>query len=210
MNIMQNWYSLFTPVEAATIVAVAGTPPMPRCCGCSWMQPGGRSSGPAHAPPWPCSAPTRNPQNCALPTLTLCEKNQAAFEAAYQMCWMQPQAAWATPTFSPWRATWSTAACRCGPTNWQTLALAQLSIAFNQDSHPAVNACSGPARSSHSLGRHELSAIVPLIIRSIHCAPCSPTSCAAGPSRRHRAPQEASPGCQASGCRPGTAVPAAG
>ncbi|KAM6149136.1 zinc finger SWIM domain-containing protein 4 [Erethizon dorsatum] len=169
MNIMQNWYSLFTPVEAATIVAVTGT---------------------THATLlrlqldtlrreelWTCArtlalqCAMKDPQNCALPALTLCEKNHAAFEAAYQIVLdaaagglghthLFTVARYMEHRGLPLRAY-----------KLATLALAQLSIAFNQDSHPAVNDVLWACSLSHSLGRHELSGIVPLIIRSIHCAP---------------------------------------
>ncbi|XP_004399026.1 PREDICTED: zinc finger SWIM domain-containing protein 4 isoform X3 [Odobenus rosmarus divergens] len=169
MNIMQNWYSLFTPVEAATIVAVTGT----THATLSRLQ----LDAARREELWACArtlalqCAMKDPQNCALPALTLCEKNRAAFEAAYQIvldaaagglghAHLFPVARYMEQRGLPLRAY-----------KLATLALAQLSIAFNQDSHPAVNDVLWACSLSHSLGRHELSAIVPLIIRSIHCAP---------------------------------------
>uniref|UniRef100_A0A7N5P8U8 Zinc finger SWIM-type containing 4 n=1 Tax=Ailuropoda melanoleuca TaxID=9646 RepID=A0A7N5P8U8_AILME len=169
MNIMQNWYSLFTPVEAATIVAVTGT----THATLSRLQ----LDAPRREELWACArtlalqCAMKDPQNCALPALTLCEKNHAAFEAAYQIvldaaagglghAHLFTVARYMEHRGLPLRAY-----------KLATLALAQLSIAFNQDSHPAVNDVLWACSLSHSLGRHELSAIVPLIIRSIHCAP---------------------------------------
>ncbi|KAM9241883.1 zinc finger SWIM domain-containing protein 4 isoform 3-T3 [Dugong dugon] len=169
MNIMQNWYSLFTPVEAATIVAVTGT------THATLLRL--QLDGPQREELWACTrtlalqCAMKDPQNCALPALTLCEKNQAAFEAAYQIvldaaagglghAHLFTVARYMEHRGLPLRAY-----------KLATLALAQLSIAFNQDSHPAVNDVLWACSLSHSLGRHELSAIVPLIIRSVHCAP---------------------------------------
>ncbi|XP_010611707.1 zinc finger SWIM domain-containing protein 4 isoform X1 [Fukomys damarensis] len=169
MNLMQNWYSLFTPVEASTIVAVTGTThtTLLRL----------QLDTPQREELWTCACTLalqcamKDPQNCALPALTLCEKNHAAFEAAYQIvldaaagglghAHLFTVARYMEHRGLPLRAY-----------KLATLALAQLSIAFNQDSHPAVSDVLWACSLSHSLGRHELSALVPLIIRSIHCAP---------------------------------------
>nr|XP_054320211.1 zinc finger SWIM domain-containing protein 4 isoform X2 [Pongo pygmaeus] len=169
MNIMQNWYSLFTPVEAATIVAVTGT------THATLLRL--QLDTPRREELWACArtlalqCAMKDPQNCALPALTLCEKNHSAFEAAYQIvldaaagglghAHLFTVARYMEHRGLPLRAY-----------KLATLALAQLSIAFNQDSHPAVNDVLWACSLSHSLGRHELSAIIPLIIRSIHCAP---------------------------------------
>ncbi|XP_052499312.1 zinc finger SWIM domain-containing protein 4 [Budorcas taxicolor] len=169
MNIMQNWYSLFTPVEAATIVAVTGTTHATLLR--LQLDAAQREELWACARTLALQCAMKDPQNCALPALTLCEKNQAAFEAAYQIvldaaagglghAHLFTVARYMEHRGLPLRAY-----------KLATLALAQLSIAFNQDSHPAVNDVLWACSLSHSLGRHELSAIVPLIIRSIHCAP---------------------------------------
>ncbi|XP_046541411.1 zinc finger SWIM domain-containing protein 4 [Equus quagga] len=169
MNIMQNWYSLFTPVEAATIVAVTGTTHATLLR--LQLDTARREELWACARTLALQCAMKDPQNCALPALTLCEKNHAAFEAAYQIvldaaagglghAHLFTVARYMEHRGLPLRAY-----------KLATLALAQLSIAFNQDSHPAVNDVLWACSLSHSLGRHELSAIVPLIIRSVHCAP---------------------------------------
>uniref|UniRef100_A0A8C5L5J6 Zinc finger SWIM-type containing 4 n=1 Tax=Jaculus jaculus TaxID=51337 RepID=A0A8C5L5J6_JACJA len=169
MNIMQNWYSLFTPVEAATIVAVTGTTHATLLR--LQLDGAGREELWACARTLALQCAMKDPQNCALPALTLCEKSHAAFEAAYQIvldaaagglghAHLFTVARYMEYRGLPLRAY-----------KLATLALAQLSIAFNQDSHPAVNDVLWACSLSHSLGRHELSALVPLIIRSVHCAP---------------------------------------
>ncbi|KAM5238222.1 zinc finger SWIM domain-containing protein 4 isoform 2-T2 [Ctenodactylus gundi] len=169
MSIMQNWYSLFTPVEAATIVAVTGTTHATLLR--LQLDTARREELWACARTLALQCAMKDPQNCALPALTLCEKNHAAFEAAYQIvldaaagglghAHLFTVARYMEHRGLPLRAY-----------KLATLALAQLSIAFNQDGHPAVNDVLWACSLSHSLGRHELSAIVPLIIRSVHCAP---------------------------------------
>ncbi|ELK32052.1 Zinc finger SWIM domain-containing protein 4 [Myotis davidii] len=75
MNIMQNWFSLFTPVEAATIVAVTGT------THATLLRL--QLDAPRREELWACAralalqCAMKDPQNCALPALTLCEKNHA-------------------------------------------------------------------------------------------------------------------------------------
>nr|XP_051683999.1 zinc finger SWIM domain-containing protein 4 [Oryctolagus cuniculus] len=169
MNIMQNWYTLFTPVEAATIVAVTGTTHATLLR--LQLDTAQREELWACARTLALQCAMKDPQNCALPALTLCEKNRAAFEAAYQIvldaaagglghAHLFTVARYMEHRGLPLRAY-----------KLATLALAQLSIAFNQDSHPAGNDVLWACSLSHSLGRHELSALVPLLIRSIQCAP---------------------------------------
>ncbi|XP_045709324.1 zinc finger SWIM domain-containing protein 4 [Phyllostomus hastatus] len=169
MNIMQNWYSLFTPVEAATIVAVTGT------THATLLRL--QLEAPQREELWACArtlalqCAMKDPQNCALPALTLCEKNHAAFEAAYQIVLDAAASGLGHAHLFTIARYMEHRGLPLRAYKLATLALAQLSIAFNQDSHPAVNDVLWACSLSHSLGRHELSAIVPLIIRSIHCAP---------------------------------------
>ncbi|KAM9094262.1 zinc finger SWIM domain-containing protein 4 isoform X1 [Sarcophilus harrisii] len=169
MNIMQNWYSLFTPIEATTIVAVTGTTHATllrlhldfarreELCGC------------ARTLALQCAM--KDPQNCALPALTLCEKNHAAFEAAYQIVLDAAAGGMGHSHLFTVARYMEHRGLPLRAYKLATLALTHLSIAFNQDSHPAVNDVLWACSLSHSLGRNELSAIVPLIIQSVQCAP---------------------------------------
>ncbi|CAK6445419.1 unnamed protein product [Pipistrellus nathusii] len=169
MNIMQNWHSLFTPVEAATIVAATGT------THATLLRL--HLDAPRREELWACAralalqCAMKDPQNCALPALTLCEKSHAAFEAAYQIVLDAAAGGLGHAHLFTVARYMEHRGLPLQAYKLATLALAQLSIAFNQDSHPAVNDVLWACSLSHSLGRHELSAIVPLIIRSIHCAP---------------------------------------
>ncbi|PNI51060.1 ZSWIM4 isoform 3, partial [Pan troglodytes] len=70
MNIMQNWYSLFTPVEAATIVAVTGTTHATLLR--LQLDTSRREELWACARTLALQCAMKDPQNCALPALTLC------------------------------------------------------------------------------------------------------------------------------------------
>lgn len=170
MNIMQNWYTLFTPIEATTIVAVTGTThaTLLRLN----LTAGQRDELCSCARTLALQCAMKDPQNCALPALTLCEKNHAAFEAAYQI--VLDSAASAGMGHSHLFTVARYMEHRGLPTRaykLATLAFSHLSIAFNQDTHPALNDVLWACSLSQSLGKTELAAIVPLIIKSVQCAP---------------------------------------
>ncbi|EMP29637.1 Zinc finger SWIM domain-containing protein 4 [Chelonia mydas] len=170
MNIMQNWYSLFTPIEATTIVAVTGTTPATLLR--LNLAFGQRDELCARARAVALQCAMKDPQNCSLPALTLCEKDHAAFEAAYKI--VLDSAATAGMGHSHLFTVARYMEHRGLPLRaykLATLAFSHLSIAFNQDTHPAVNDVLWACSLSHSLGKSQLSAIVPLIIQSVQCAP---------------------------------------
>nr|XP_042700302.1 zinc finger SWIM domain-containing protein 4 [Chrysemys picta bellii] len=203
MNIMQNWYSLFTPIEATTIVAVTGTTPATLLR--LNLAFGQRDELCARARAVALQCAMKDPQNCSLPALTLCEKDHAAFEAAYQI--VLDSAAAAGMGHSHLFTVARYMEHRGLPLRaykLATLAFSHLSIAFNQDTHPAVNDVLWACSLSHSLGKSQLSAIVPLIIQSVQCAPMlsdilrrwslPPPGLAALSGRRHAAKPPAAPG----------------
>ncbi|XP_053869237.1 zinc finger SWIM domain-containing protein 4 isoform X1 [Malaclemys terrapin pileata] len=203
MNIMQNWYSLFTPIEATTIVAVTGTTPATLLR--LNLAFGQRDELCARARAVALQCAMKDPQNCSLPALTLCEKDHAAFEAAYQI--VLDSAAAAGMGHSHLFTVARYMEHRGLPLRaykLATLAFSHLSIAFNQDTHPAVNDVLWACSLSHSLGKSQLSAIVPLIIQSVQCAPMlsdilrrwslPPPGLAALSGRRHAAKPTAAPG----------------
>lgn len=51
-----------------------------------------------------------------------------------------------------------------------SLAMTHLNLAYNQDTHPAINDVLWACALSHSLGKNELAAIIPLVVKSVHCA----------------------------------------
>lgn len=50
------------------------------------------------------------------------------------------------------------------------LAMKNVHLAYNQDTHPAINDIHWACALSHSLGKSELSSMIPLIIKNVQCA----------------------------------------
>ncbi|KAL4235965.1 Zinc finger SWIM domain-containing protein 6 [Mactra antiquata] len=168
MSIMQNWYSLFQPIEATGMVAstimtqatmiqlnlnFSEREELAKCARALALQ---------------CA--TKDPQNCALCALTLCEKDAIAFETAYQIVVDAAShtmnsshlfniARYMEPRGYPNRAY-----------KLSLLAMKNLHLAYNQDTHPAINDIHWACVLSHSLGRVELSNMIPLLVKNVQCA----------------------------------------
>uniref|UniRef100_A0A8C2PMJ3 SWIM-type domain-containing protein n=1 Tax=Capra hircus TaxID=9925 RepID=A0A8C2PMJ3_CAPHI len=116
-SIMQSWFTLFTPTEATSIVAttVMSNSTIVRLhLDCHQQE---KLASSARTLALQCAM--KDPQNCALSALTLCEKDHIAFET---------------------------------------------------DTHPAINDVLWACALSHSLGKNELAAIIPLVVKSVKCA----------------------------------------
>ncbi|KAJ3594954.1 hypothetical protein NHX12_004259, partial [Muraenolepis orangiensis] len=168
ISILQSWYTLFTPTEATSIVAATvmshntilrlglDYPQREELAGC------------ARTLALQCAM--KDPQNCALSALTLCEKDHIAFETAYQIV---IDAAAAGMTYSQLFTIARYMEHRGYPLRsfkLASLAMTHLNLAYNQDTHPAINDVLWACALSHSLGKNELAAIIPLVVKSVHCA----------------------------------------
>ncbi|XP_077441909.1 zinc finger SWIM domain-containing protein 6-like [Vanacampus margaritifer] len=168
-NIMQSWYTLFTPMEATSVVAssIMSGSTIARLHATSQQQDNLYNS--AHTLALQCAM--KDPQNCALSALTLCEKDHVAFETAYKIVLSAAAATGMSYTqlFTiarymehrgyPMRAY-----------KLATLAMTHLKLSYNQDTHPAINDVLWACGLSHSLGKNELAAIIPLVVKSVKCA----------------------------------------
>ncbi|KAI7793602.1 putative zinc finger SWIM domain-containing protein 6, partial [Triplophysa rosa] len=168
MRIMQSWFTLFTPTEATSIVAttVMSNSTIVRLHLDCHQQENLASSARTLA----LQCAMKDPQNCALSALTLCEKDHIAFETAYQIVLDAATTGMSyTQLFTiarymehrgyPMRAY-----------KLATLAMAHLNLSYNQDTHPAINDVLWACALSHSLGKNELAAIIPLVVKSVKCA----------------------------------------
>uniref|UniRef100_A0A8C6PGQ9 Zinc finger SWIM-type containing 6 n=1 Tax=Nothobranchius furzeri TaxID=105023 RepID=A0A8C6PGQ9_NOTFU len=167
-SIMQSWFTLFTPTEATSIVAttVMSNSTIVRLhLDCHQQE---KLASSARTLALQCAM--KDPQNCALSALTLCEKDQIAFETAYQIVLDAATTGMSyTQLFTiarymehrgyPMRAY-----------KLATLAMAHLNLSYNQDTHPAINDVLWACALSHSLGKNELAAVIPLVVKSVKCA----------------------------------------
>lgn len=165
-TIMKNWSKLFTPTEATSLVAANVMAPSTairlkltvvekealHCC--------------ARALALQCAS--REPKYCCLPALALCEKDPIAFEAAYRLVLetaanIPPTQLFAIARYMEHR-NFSQRAFRLA-----ILAVKHSTLAFNQDSHPSIGDIQWTCALAHSLGREELSKVIPLIVKAVHC-----------------------------------------
>nr|XP_055197786.1 zinc finger SWIM domain-containing protein 5 isoform X4 [Nyctereutes procyonoides] len=168
VSILQSWYTLFTPTEATSIVAATAVshttilrlsldyPQREELASC------------ARTLALQCAM--KDPQSCALSALTLCEKDHIAFEAAYQIA---IDAATGGMTHSQLFTIARYMELRGYPLRafkLASLAMSHLNLAYNQDTHPAINDVLWACALSHSLGKNELAALIPLVVKSVHCA----------------------------------------
>uniref|UniRef100_A0A674BQE5 Zinc finger SWIM-type containing 6 n=1 Tax=Salmo trutta TaxID=8032 RepID=A0A674BQE5_SALTR len=167
-SIMQSWFTLFTPTEATSIVAttvMSNTTIVRLRLDCHQQE---NLASSARTLALQCAM--KDPQNCALSALTLCEKDHIAFETAYQIVLDAAVAGMSyTQLFTiarymehrgyPMRAY-----------KLATLAMAHLNLSYNQDTHPAINDVLWACALSHSLGKNELAAVIPLVVKSVKCA----------------------------------------
>ncbi|KAM7368641.1 hypothetical protein PAMP_012958 [Pampus punctatissimus] len=167
-SIMQSWFTLFSPTEATSVVAstVMSNNTIVRLhLDCHQQE---NLANSARTLALQCAM--KDPQNCALSALTLCEKDHIAFETAYQI--VLDAAATGmnyTQLFTiarymehrgyPMRAY-----------KLATLAMTHLNLSYNQDTHPAINDVLWACALSHSLGKNELAAVIPLVVKSVKCA----------------------------------------
>ncbi|XP_039627317.1 zinc finger SWIM domain-containing protein 4-like [Polypterus senegalus] len=169
INMMQGWYNLFTPIEATSVVAVSATSHATALrLGLDYTQ---REELGACARTMALQCAVKDPQLCALPALTLCEKNHGAFEAAYQIVLDSAATGMGHSHLFTIARYMEHRGLPLRAYKLASLALAHLNISYNQDAHPAVNDVLWACSLSHSLGKNELAAIVPLVIKSVRCAP---------------------------------------
>jgi hypothetical protein len=111
-----------------------------------------------------------DPPNCALNALTLCETDPIAFETAYQIV---TDAAANGMTSSQLFTIARYMEHRGYPHRAHklaVLAMKNVSLTYNQDTHPAITDIHWACALSHSLGRTELGSLLPLVVQNVKCA----------------------------------------
>nr|XP_008195955.2 PREDICTED: zinc finger SWIM domain-containing protein 4 isoform X2 [Tribolium castaneum] len=168
ISIMQNWYQFFTATEATGPVAttIMSHSTIMRL-NLSFSQQEELSSC-ARTLALQCA--TKDPPNCALNALTLCENEALAFETAYQIV---VDAASHIMTSSQLFTIARYMEHRGYPTRAYKLAMLAMKnvhLAYNQDTHPAINDIHWACALSHSLGKTELTNMIPLLVKNVQCA----------------------------------------
>lgn len=113
---------------------------------------------------------SKDPQQCALCALPLCEKNPHAFEQAYQIIL---EAATFQMTSTQLFSIARYVEHRGHPLKAYELALLAMKtlyLAYNQDTHPAINDIHWACALCHNLGKNQLASLIPLLVRNVQCA----------------------------------------
>ncbi|XP_065337234.1 zinc finger SWIM domain-containing protein 4-like [Cloeon dipterum] len=168
VSIISNWYQLFTPTEATGAVAttIMSHNTMVRLS-LNFAQ---RDELSACARTLALQCATKDPQNCALNALTLCESDGRSFEAAYQIV---IDAAASIMTSSQLFTIARYMEHRAYPQRAYKLAILAMKnvrLGYNMDSHPAINDIHWACALSHSLGKTELTNMIPLLVKNVLCA----------------------------------------
>lgn len=168
MSIMQGWYSLLTPPEAVAGLAstiMAHNTVMRLSLD---RQQQDELANVARTLALQCAS--KDPPSCALNALTLCEGDPSSFEAAYQVV---VDAAATSMTSSQLFSIARYMEHRNHPHRAYTLALLAMQsvhISYTQDTHPAIPDIHWAVSLSHTLGRNQLSQLLPVFVKNVQCA----------------------------------------
>lgn len=107
---------------------------------------------------------------CAITALALCENDAFAFETAYQIVIdaashiMTSSQLFTIARYMEHRGSAERAY------KLSMLAMKNVHLAYNQDTHPAINDIHWACALSHSMGKAELANLIPLVIKNVQCA----------------------------------------
>ncbi|KAF2349650.1 hypothetical protein FHG87_019593 [Trinorchestia longiramus] len=168
MSIMQGWYSLLTPPEAVAGLATTVMQHSTVMRLALDRQQQDELAGVARTLALQCAA--KDPPSCALNALTLCEGEPSSFEAAYQVV---VDAASTSMTSSQLFSIARYMEHRNHPHRAYTLALLAMQsvhISYTQDTHPAIPDIHWAVSLAHSLGRTQLTQLLPVFVKNVQCA----------------------------------------
>nr|XP_061800542.1 zinc finger SWIM domain-containing protein 6-like [Nerophis lumbriciformis] len=181
-SIMQGWETLFTPKEATKEVAVD----VVFYSTSAHLDLDSRQqenlANSARTLALQCAV--KDPENCALLALKLCEKDHTAFETAYGIVLDAASAGMSYMNLFRIARYMEKRDYPVRAYKLATLAITQLNLNYNQDTDPAINHVLWACSLSHSLGKTELTAVIPLVMKNVKCATvlsdilgrCTPTA----------------------------------
>ncbi len=113
---------------------------------------------------------TKDPPNCALSALTLCEKDHRAFETSYKIVLNATEGVlnsgklFAIARYMEHRSYPERAY------KLAYIAMKKLHVAYNEDRHPAINNIHWACVLSQNLGKEQLENMVVLLVKNVQCA----------------------------------------
>uniref|UniRef100_H2YXM6 SWIM-type domain-containing protein n=1 Tax=Ciona savignyi TaxID=51511 RepID=H2YXM6_CIOSA len=164
-----TWYTLFTPVEASTMVA--GCVISPNTAMRLNLDPREREELYHNVCQMAMQCAVKDPQSCALRSLTLCETYTSAFDAVYHVIVdssnkrrIDSSQLFTIARYLDQRGL-----------NSQAFTVAhaatrRLRVPFNHDAHPAANDLLWTTQLAQSLGMTELEELVLVIVNKVRCA----------------------------------------
>nr|XP_002126311.1 zinc finger SWIM domain-containing protein 4-like [Ciona intestinalis] len=169
VSIIKTWYTLFTPVEASTMVA--GCVISPNTAVRLNLDPRQREQLYHSVCQMAMQCAVKDPQSCALRSLSLCETYTSAFDAVYHVIVDSSNKRRIDSAqlftiaryldqrgFNSQAFTVAHAATR------------RLRVPFNHDAHPSANDLLWTTQLAQSLGMTELEDLILVIVNKVRCA----------------------------------------
>ncbi|XP_076814143.1 zinc finger SWIM domain-containing protein 5-like isoform X2 [Clavelina lepadiformis] len=169
MSVIKSWYTLFTPVEACTMVAscVISANTAMRLN----LDPRQREELYQNVCQMAVQCAVKDPQSCALCSLTLSETFTAAFDNVYHVIIdasnkrrIDSGQLYTTARYLDQRGFHARAFAVA------YAATRRLRVPFNHDAHPAANDLLWTTQLAQSLGMQELEDLINIIVNKVRCA----------------------------------------
>nr|CAB3268067.1 zinc finger SWIM domain-containing protein 4-like [Phallusia mammillata] len=169
LSIIKTWYTLFTPIEACTMVA--GCIVSPNTAMRLSLGPSQRDEVVQCVCQMAVQCAVKDPQSCSLCALTLCESISSAFDAVYNVIIdaANKRRVESTQLY--------TIARYLDQRGYHPRAFAvahaatkRLGVPFNHDAHPAANDLLWTTQLAQSIGMKELEELIKVIVDKVNCA----------------------------------------
>lgn len=169
LTIMHKWSELFTPMEATMHVATPiMNPATVMKLGLDYRQQEDLS---ATARLLALQCAHKDPPNCALASLHLCENRPCDFETAYQT--VLRAGSTGVMNSSQLFVVAKHMETRGSPPRAYKLALLAIKsvqISYNIDNHPSIGDIQWAFNLAMSLGKNELAGLIPILVKNVQCA----------------------------------------
>uniref|UniRef100_H2YXM7 ZSWIM4-8 C-terminal domain-containing protein n=1 Tax=Ciona savignyi TaxID=51511 RepID=H2YXM7_CIOSA len=168
MSVTLTWYTLFTPVEASTMVA--GCVISPNTAMRLNLDPREREELYHNVCQMAMQCAVKDPQSCALRSLTLCETYTSAFDAVYHVIVDSNKRRIDSSQLFTIARYLDQRGLNSQAFTVAHAATRRLRVPFNHDAHPAANDLLWTTQLAQSLGMTELEELVLVIVNKVRCA----------------------------------------